>query len=147
MCGSPARREKQNAIGFTELFGYFKHIVMKGIKDITKNVRVLPNLSLWARSPWPSEWEESYSRGSGLIRCNYIDWLFFDWLAQIRTLDTYFSLLVMFTYVFLKSYLWCLQCIHHLCLTWKTLLIVWPLQRSSLRTSQNRKYASKSRQI
>ncbi len=63
MCGSPARREKQNAIGFTELFGYFKHIVMKGIKDITKNVRVLPNMSLWARSSWPSEWEESYSRG------------------------------------------------------------------------------------
>ncbi len=50
--GSPARRGKARLL---LLFGYFKHIVMKGIKDITKNVRVLPNMSLWARSSWPSD--------------------------------------------------------------------------------------------
>lgn len=36
MCGSPVRREKQDAIHFTEHFGYFKHIVMKSINHITK---------------------------------------------------------------------------------------------------------------
>uniref|UniRef100_A0A673LDE7 Protein unc-13 homolog A-like n=1 Tax=Sinocyclocheilus rhinocerous TaxID=307959 RepID=A0A673LDE7_9TELE len=45
------------------------------------NLVVLLNMSLWAHSTcssWPSEWEESYSRGSGLTRLIYIGCLFFD---------------------------------------------------------------------